>query len=51
VYQSLGLYDPAEESLRTALEVRRRGDDPLALAAALDTLGMLLRDRAEFAEA
>ncbi len=50
VYLSLGLYDPAEQSLRAALEVRRRGDDPLELAAALDSLGMLLRDRAEFAE-
>ena len=51
VYQSLGLYDPAEESLRAALAVRRDGGDPLELAAALDALGLLLRDRAEYEEA
>ncbi len=50
VYQSLGLYDPAEESLRAALEVRRRAGDPLEVAAALDALGRLLRDRAEYEE-
>jgi non-specific serine/threonine protein kinase/serine/threonine-protein kinase len=51
VYQSLGLYQPAEESLRAALDVRRRAADPLELAAALDALGRLLRDRAEYQEA
>jgi non-specific serine/threonine protein kinase/serine/threonine-protein kinase len=51
VYRSLGLYDPAEQSLRAALEIRRRGDDALERAAALASLGMLLRDRAQYAEA
>jgi len=51
VYQSLGLYDPAESSLRAALDIRRRSGDPLERAAALDALGMLLRDRAQLDEA
>jgi non-specific serine/threonine protein kinase/serine/threonine-protein kinase len=51
VYRSLGLYGPAEASLRAALEVQRRTGRPPELAAALDALGRLLLDRAAYEEA
>jgi serine/threonine protein kinase/tetratricopeptide (TPR) repeat protein len=51
VYRSLGLYEPAERSLRSALEVQRGTGNALELARALDALGRLRLDRAEYEEA
>jgi serine/threonine protein kinase/Tfp pilus assembly protein PilF len=53
VYQSLGLFDRAEELLRTALALRRRtsGDLGAETASTLYHLAELLRLRGRFAEA
>ena len=50
VYHSLGLYQAAEEPLRSVLEIRRRrfGNEHPDVAEALDDLGSLLRRRAEY---
>ena len=52
-YQKLGLYDEAEQHLRTALAIRTElfGRQHAAVAASLNNLGLLLLDKSAFADA
>ncbi|MEM1246691.1 MAG: serine/threonine-protein kinase [Acidobacteriota bacterium] len=49
VYESLGLYEPAEEALEAALDLQRASEDgdPMALAEALSNLGFLKREQGD----
>lgn len=51
VYESLGLYEPAEKSLVAALELQRESDDPRLIADALDDLGWLHREIGDYESA
>ncbi len=50
VYESLGLYEPAEKALETALRLQREepGADTVALAKSISDLGWLQRERGDF---
>ncbi len=53
VYNTLGLFDWSEESLRRALELRREnlGENDAQTAQSKDSLGVLLRAKGEYEEA